>query len=91
MSKRAPSLVIKDILYCIDHILLYTNALSFKDFTSNFMATEAWLYNIQVIGEAVAKQNNCALSQSELLARGHSGKFPLPSIADRDLYPVATE
>jgi len=55
MSKRIPSIVIKDILNSIDHILLYTKELSFEDFTSNFMAMEACLYNIQVIGEAVTQ------------------------------------
>ena len=55
MSKRIPSVVIKDILNSIDHILLYTKDLSFEDFASNFMAMEACLYNIQVIGEAVTQ------------------------------------
>jgi uncharacterized protein with HEPN domain len=55
MSKRVPSIVINDILYCIDHITLYTANLSFEDFTSNFLVIEACLYNIQIIGEAVAQ------------------------------------
>ena len=55
MSKRVPSIVINDILYCIDHITSYTANLSFEDFTSNFMVIEACLYNIQIIGEAVAQ------------------------------------
>lgn len=55
MSNRTPSIVIKDILYCLDHILLYTHELSFADFTSNFMAIEACLYNIQIIGEVVSQ------------------------------------
>lgn len=55
MSKRVPSIVINDILYCIDHIELYTEKLSFEDFTSNFMVIEACLYNIQIIGEAVSQ------------------------------------
>lgn len=54
MSKRVPSIVINDILYCIDHITTYTANLSFEDFTSNFMVIEACLYNIQIIGEAVS-------------------------------------
>jgi len=37
MSERNPSLVIKDILYCIDHILLYTAGHSFDDFANDFM------------------------------------------------------
>ena len=53
MSKRLPSIVVKDILHCIERIQLYTNNLSFEDFSSNFMAVEACLYNIQIIGEAV--------------------------------------
>jgi uncharacterized protein with HEPN domain len=55
MSKRAPSIVINDILICIDHIMTYTANLSFEDFASNFMVMEACLYNIQVIGEAVSQ------------------------------------
>ncbi len=64
MSRRVPSIVVGDILHCIDHIQLYTDKLSFDDFTSNFMVIEACLYNIQIIGEAVAhlsddvKENN---------------------------------
>ena len=53
MSKRTPSIVVSDILQCIEHIQLYTDKLSFEDFSSNFMVIEACLYNIQVIGEAV--------------------------------------
>ena len=55
MSKRLPSIVIKDILRCIDHIQLYTHRFSFEEFSANFMAIEACLYNIQIIGEAVAQ------------------------------------
>jgi uncharacterized protein with HEPN domain len=55
MSERRPSLIIKEILYCIDHILLYTGKLSFDDFTNDFMVREACLYNIHIIGEAVAQ------------------------------------
>lgn len=55
MSKRVPSIVINDILYCIDHVATYTGNLSFDDFTSSFMVIEACLYNIQIIGEAVAQ------------------------------------
>jgi uncharacterized protein with HEPN domain len=55
MSKRVPSIVINDILYCIDHVTAYTANLSFEDFSSNFMVIEACLYNIQIIGEAVAQ------------------------------------
>jgi uncharacterized protein with HEPN domain len=54
MSNRIPSIVIKDILYCIDHITSYTANLSLEEFTSNFMVIEACLYNIQIIGEAVS-------------------------------------
>lgn len=48
MSKRKPSLFIKDILNCIEHIQQYTNELSFKGFSDNFMAVEACLYNIEL-------------------------------------------
>ena len=55
MPERKPSVVIQDILTCIAHIRLYTRELNFEDFTTNFMVTEACLYNIQVIGEAVSR------------------------------------
>jgi uncharacterized protein with HEPN domain len=55
MSKRLPSLVINDILYCIDHVELYTSNLTFEHFSTNFMVVEACLYNIQIIGEGVAQ------------------------------------
>ena len=53
MSSRTPSVVIADILRCIEHVESYTAKLSFDDFSSDFMVIEACLYNIQVIGEAV--------------------------------------
>lgn len=55
MSDRKPSAYIKDILNSIDRIQLYSSRLSFNEFSSNFMAVEACLYNIQVIGEAVTR------------------------------------
>jgi|SRR6266487_2133752 len=55
MSERIPSLLIKDILNCIERIQLYTTNYSFDDFTANFMTVEACLYNFHIIGEAVAK------------------------------------
>lgn len=55
MSKRLPSLCINDILYCVDHIESYTASILFEDFVSNFLVIEACLYNIQIIGEAVAQ------------------------------------
>jgi uncharacterized protein with HEPN domain len=53
MSKRTPSVVIGDILRCIEHIETYTANLAFDEFSSNFLVIEACLYNIQIIGEAV--------------------------------------
>lgn len=53
MSERKPSAFIEDILKCIGHIQMFTNNLSFDEFSENYMATEACLYNLQVIGEAV--------------------------------------
>ena len=55
MYSRKPSVIINDILRCIEHIQLYTTDLSFDEFSSEFMIVEACLYNIQVIGEAVSK------------------------------------
>ena len=55
MSKRVPSIVVKDILSSIDRVTIYTTGLSFDDFASNFLVIEACLYNIQIIGEAVSQ------------------------------------
>jgi len=55
MPERKPSVIVQDIINCIRHIQLYTENLSFEDFTNNYMAVEACLYNIQVIGEAVSQ------------------------------------
>jgi len=54
MYSRKPSVIVSDILKCIEHIQLYTNNLSFDGFSAEFMTVEACLYNIQVIGEAVS-------------------------------------
>ena len=54
MSERRPSGIIEDILKCINQIHSYTAELSFEQISSHFMAVEACLYNIQVIGEAVS-------------------------------------
>lgn len=55
MSERKPSVIVGDILKCIDHVQSHTANLSFTEFLGNFMITEACLYNIQIIGEAVSK------------------------------------
>jgi len=55
MPERKPSAYIGDILNSITHIQQYSGDLSFEEFLSNFMAVEACLYNIQIIGEAVTK------------------------------------
>lgn len=55
MFKRLPSTIIKDILNCIDHVEGYTRNLNFEEFSANFLVMEACLYNIQIIGEAVAR------------------------------------
>jgi uncharacterized protein with HEPN domain len=55
MSERKPSALVKDILKCIEHVQVYTGSISFEEFSADYMITEACLYNIQVIGEAVTK------------------------------------
>ena len=55
MSERKPSVIIEDILTCIQHIESYTTNLSFDQFSAHYMTVEACLYNIQVIGEAAAR------------------------------------
>jgi len=55
MSERKPSVIIEDILTCIQHIESYTTNLSFDQFSAHYMTVEACLYNIQVIGEAAVR------------------------------------
>ena len=55
MSERVQSLLVKDIPRCIMHPQDYTSQQTLEDFAQNFMAIEACLYNIQVIGEAVSR------------------------------------
>jgi uncharacterized protein with HEPN domain len=55
MSDRKPSLIIEDMLNCIERIQSYTKDISFEQFSAHFMTVEACLYNIQVIGEAVSR------------------------------------
>ena len=55
MSERKPSVIIEDILTCIQHIESYTTNLSFDQFSGHYMTVEACLYNIQVIGEAAVR------------------------------------
>ncbi len=55
MSNRFPSRVVKDMLNCIDHLNTYTQGISFEEFEADFMIVEACLYNIHIIGEAVAQ------------------------------------
>src|ERR1700741_848488 len=55
MSERKSSVIIRDILKCIRHIQVYTENLSFDEFSYDFMIVEACLYKIQIIGEAVSK------------------------------------
>ncbi len=54
MPERKTIFILEDILKSIEHIQTYTKGLSFEQFTSHFMAVEACLYNIQIIGEAVS-------------------------------------
>jgi uncharacterized protein with HEPN domain len=54
MPERKPSVIIKDILNCIEHIRNYTANLSFDEFSRNYMDVDARVYNIQIIGEAVS-------------------------------------
>ena len=55
MSERKSSVIIEDILTCIQHIESYTANLSFDQFSAHYMTVEACLYNIQVIGEAAVR------------------------------------
>ena len=43
MSKRTPSIVVSDILRCIEQIETFTSNLSFEEFSKNFMVVEACL------------------------------------------------
>jgi uncharacterized protein with HEPN domain len=48
MSKRTPSVIVRDILRCIEHVASYTAKLSFDEFSSDFMVVEACLYKKKI-------------------------------------------
>jgi uncharacterized protein with HEPN domain len=52
MSKRAPTLLIEDIIDSANKILDYTNNLSFEDFTKDGRTIDAVIRNFEIIGEA---------------------------------------
>jgi uncharacterized protein with HEPN domain len=58
MPERKISAYVKDTLNSIERIEQYSADFSFEEFTTNFMAIEACLYNIQIIGKAVSKIPN---------------------------------
>ncbi|HMJ46751.1 MAG TPA: DUF86 domain-containing protein [Ferruginibacter sp.] len=52
MSKRAPNLLIEDIIDSGIKILEYTNTLSFEDFMNDEKTVDAVIRNFEIIGEA---------------------------------------
>ena len=52
MSKRAPNLLIEDIIDSGIKILEYTNNLSFDDFIDDDKTVDAVIRNFEIIGEA---------------------------------------
>lgn len=52
MSKRAPELLLNDILQCAESIFEYTEGLTYPDFTSDKKTFDAVVRNLEIIGEA---------------------------------------
>jgi len=52
MSKRDSSILLEDILDCINKIEEYTKDLSFEEFEENHLVIDAVVRNIEIIGEA---------------------------------------
>lgn len=52
MSKRAPTLLVEDIIDSANKILDYTNNLSFEEFTKDGKTVDAVIRNFEIIGEA---------------------------------------
>ncbi|HTB07568.1 MAG TPA: DUF86 domain-containing protein [Bacteroidia bacterium] len=52
MSERIPSIILEDILECIEKILTYTKGLSFDEFLKDSKTREAVYRNLEVMGEA---------------------------------------
>lgn len=52
MSKRTPKLLLEDIIESAEKILLYTNGISFDDFSKDNKTVDAVIRNFEIIGEA---------------------------------------
>lgn len=52
MSKREPSLLVEDIIESAEKILLYTNNLTFEQFSNDGKTIDAVIRNFEIIGEA---------------------------------------
>jgi len=52
MSKRAPDLLIQDIIESAQKILDYTQGLTYDEFKSDSMRVDAVIRNFEIIGEA---------------------------------------
>ena len=52
MSKRAPNLLLEDILTSADKILIYTKDLTFEQFLADDKTIDAVIRNFEIIGEA---------------------------------------
>ena len=52
MSKRAPTLLVEDIIDSANKIIEYTNNLSFEQFTKDGKTIDAVIRDFEIIGEA---------------------------------------
>lgn len=55
MSRRSTRLLIGDILESGNKIILYTNNISFEEFTADEKTIDAVVRNFEIIGEAVSR------------------------------------
>lgn len=54
-EKRDSSLLLEDIIICIDRILLYTKETSYNEFINDQKSIDAVIRNFEIIGEASSK------------------------------------
>ncbi len=55
MSKRAPQLLLEDIIESANKILTYTDRLSYEQFLADGRTVDAVIRNFEIIGEAASR------------------------------------
>ena len=61
MSKRQPELLVEDIIESSNKILMYTEGLTFDQFTSDSKTADAVIRNFEVIGDSFKANEFCGV------------------------------